>query len=430
MENTYKLCLIGGFSLVAHAGCGRGVSSTLEITHGDRERADAGGAHASMPTNDAAAPSPRPLTTPTSSPSAAGPGDPVDAPPGEPDGDRALDAGTAGASPTAPSGTVPTLTSPPTPSVPSAEPSSPSTASIHDAGTAPGSPESGPPPVSPSKPERDVGNAPPLCGPSDPFATPKPIEGLPAGSLRLRLTDDELTAYFAMLTDDSGWELAWAKRTDRDGAFGEYERLFVNTEWYEFSPSVVDGELELFAESNRTGAFHIFRFDRTSRVDNFGNAELLIGTSPLDDPINAEGGPFITPDGSALYFHATWGSNIGRLYRAQRIDDEFPTAQDMMLRVGEGGEAFPVVSRDELTLYFSSFQVGGDDNDIWMATRSASSDPATGFGNPVVITELRSAYTDVASWVSSDGCRLYFSRSGTPFTGDSVAYVAERNPSR
>lgn len=68
----------------------------------------------------------------------------------------------------------------------------------------------------------------------------------------------------------------------------------------------------------------------------------------------------------------------------------------------------PVVTPDELTLYFGSNRPGGAGNyDIYQATRPTVAD---GFGAPIALASLNTASLDAPSWISEDGCELYFTR--------------------
>jgi hypothetical protein len=84
---------------------------------------------------------------------------------------------------------------------------------------------------------------------------------------------------------------------------------------------------------------------------------------------------------------------------------------------------FPVISPDELTLYFGSSSadpVARGSSDIWMATRASVDAP---FGTPMNIAELNTTDFEYPQWISLDGCRLYFTRSGS---SGYLSYMAER----
>ena len=89
------------------------------------------------------------------------------------------------------------------------------------------------------------------------------------------------------------------------------------------------------------------------------------------------------------------------------------------------GEGSPVLTPDELTLYFASNRkdLGGTGSaDIYIATRTSTS---LKFGNIARIEELATAGEDVPTWISPDNCRLYTSYRPDQNSGTSL-YVATR----
>ena len=82
-----------------------------------------------------------------------------------------------------------------------------------------------------------------------------------------------------------------------------------------------------------------------------------------------------------------------------------------------------MVTPDELTIVFTSDRMGPGTHgglDMWIATRSST---AEDFGPPLNLHELNSPRTEGPTWISPDGCRLYFDQA-TP-TGQGV-FVASR----
>ena len=64
----------------------------------------------------------------------------------------------------------------------------------------------------------------------------------------------------------------------------------------------------------------------------------------------------------------------------------------------------PVVTPNQLTMYFGSPSTRAD-LDIWITERKALTDP---FGAPVLVDAASTQGEDFPSWISPDGCRLYF----------------------
>ena len=76
---------------------------------------------------------------------------------------------------------------------------------------------------------------------------------------------------------------------------------------------------------------------------------------------------------------------------------------------GPGVDTSPVVTADELVLYFASDRDsdGGTNLDIYVATRANKTDP---FGAPKRVAALSTDADELPGYVSADGCRLYLTR--------------------
>jgi len=142
------------------------------------------------------------------------------------------------------------------------------------------------------------------------------------------------------------------------------------------------------------------------------------------DPLVAgyqEYSPFLTPDGSPLYYSAPTTGTAGytELFLAHRnAAGGFDTPAVVAELSSPLMDDNPVLTPDLLTIFFSSNRAGGTFGGtygIWTASRAKVTDP---FGTPRVISELNSSGRDAPSWVSADGCTLYISRED----GVSVAH--------
>ena len=98
--------------------------------------------------------------------------------------------------------------------------------------------------------------------------------------------------------------------------------------------------------------------------------------SALNRP-GGDAGPFITPDGLAIYFFSARAGGVGTaqgLWMSTReaVDAPWSTPMNLGTPVNSGaGEQFPKLSDDGETLYFTSLRPGGfGDRDLWMTTRS------------------------------------------------------------
>jgi hypothetical protein len=160
----------------------------------------------------------------------------------------------------------------------------------------------------------------------------------------------------------------------------------------------------------------------------YAAVELAPGFREVADT-HADSGPYVIPSGRAIYFQTTRAGSL-KLATAEWDGNAFGNI--VILNFGAlGRQSFPVASADELTLYFAVHNGPSDavaHTDLWMAVRSSRSSPFA----LRELAELNTGAHEVPSFISEDGCRLYFDRTTrTPFawgyTGES-AYVAERQP--
>jgi hypothetical protein len=123
-----------------------------------------------------------------------------------------------------------------------------------------------------------------------------------------KLTEDELTIFFDSYGPDvvpEDLDIYMATRPDRGSPFSNITNLAqINTEWSEISPSPRPDGLELYFTSSRNGILQIFKASRESSDDSFGNVEHL---SFLDIPGGHSSHPFLSSDGSAIYFRGQPG---------------------------------------------------------------------------------------------------------------------------
>lgn len=84
----------------------------------------------------------------------------------------------------------------------------------------------------------------------------------------------------------------------------------------------------------------------------------------------------------------------------------------------------PVISGDQLTIFYEAHKDDSSSNDVFTATRAKTSDP---FSQHKVVTELSDPQAaDGPGWLSPDGCRLYFSSTRTGGSGGRDLYLASR----
>jgi hypothetical protein len=266
------------------------------------------------------------------------------------------------------------------------------------------------------------------CDLTQPFGQPQLVSGLENTAISavsvggLRLSPDLLTGYFyASGRADSfgGNDLYTAHRNSPTAPFTIVRTLGMNVNSVndEFDPAVSgDGLAIVFARApTALGSVHTL-FEATGDPSSFS-------------PANAPGPPFIAGlDDRSPYWIAS-----GALYFAT-----FTVSYDIATSMASGtvlgppsplpgsvntqySERAPVVTPNELTLYYSSDRPDGDalgSFDIWVATRPSL---AEHFSSPVNVGELNSSWLEEPTFVTADGCALYFASDRA---GSLAMYVA------
>jgi len=233
------------------------------------------------------------------------------------------------------------------------------------------------------------------------------------------LTHDELTMYFSS-TRAGSRALYLTTRPSPFVPFGPPVPVLG------LGPSNSDGraalpadELTMYFDSNRGDGNLTYYSTRSSKAGAWSAPRLVPGLSPnLEDA----GGPFIMPLGDVLYFHSTRLGHGHDIFRSERSDAGW-SAPAFVPQVDTLGtdDLHPVLSDDELTIYFTSTR-SDRAGDIWVATRRSRSDD---FDPPVSVDELNTVDVfEAPGWFSPDGCRIYFTRGYE--TGQ--IYVASRPP--
>lgn len=260
----------------------------------------------------------------------------------------------------------------------------------------------------------------PRCDPAAPFGEPAPVDGLNTelDDASARLSSDERVVTFSRSTTSGVYDLYSATREDPDGPFGMPELLTtvnsVNSDlWPTLSPS---GLLLAFETDRAATELHIYVSTRASTSDRFDTPALAVTL------FDREGQPMIATD-RALYFasdartgqglHDIWRTEIdttGAMAPPTPVPGAINTADD---------EAAPAVTLDERTMFYR--HTVGSEVDIYSASRAT---PLDGFGAPSPVDGLsKLGIEETPTWVSPDGCHLYFhSNAG----GNDDIFVAKR----
>jgi len=230
----------------------------------------------------------------------------------------------------------------------------------------------------------------------------------------LRVTEDELTAYFSQY-DAAGTtqaDLFVATRTNTTTNFSNIRALAINSADPEEFASITRDQLELiFTLRPQGGSYNIYSSTRARTLDPFVTIVKIDSVSSTSGDID----PYVAPDGRTLYFSSgrdSSGSSIYHIYSATRSSVgvfDSPIAVSALGTTDD--DRAPLISADGLALYFSSLRApSAGERDMWVSHRAT---PTDSFGAPVPVSELNTATSEQPTGISGDGCTLYFTRRNT-----------------
>jgi len=261
-----------------------------------------------------------------------------------------------------------------------------------------------------------------VCATSTPFGTPVPFPGAAVATYHSscsRLSADERWLVISLDQGDQA-DIFTATRDSRADPFRSLTLLAaLNGPSNDGCVTMTADRLTAYYQSARSGQFALWMSTRPSEADPFSTPV------PLDAlNNNSEGGPYLAAGDRALYFYS-YRDGDANLYRVDRSGAGFGPITPVSVNTTQYSEISPVVSDDELTIYFA--RDGNPANsgrwEIFMATRASVNDS---FGVPAAVEELNMEGADQApSWLSPDRCRLYFHRA-PDYNWNT--FVAERTP--
>ncbi len=277
----------------------------------------------------------------------------------------------------------------------------------------------------------DSGPTTPKCSQATAFGAPTRISGLPEGAIGVRFLPDEKTVFFSV-DKQSPSKIYRATRASKFDAFTTPTQISLSVTPGDIRPgseapsftgaTVTNDELTIFVASDYSyyyaqkdgGAYGMLR-----KVPNYAQdasvARLL--TTPL---LSEDGTSFY---GSSIFFH--FGNTFAAVVTGTTISAPTPIEFGF-----SGRNRSIVVTPDGLLAYFGSNREneagatfpGTPDYQVWTASRASRAEP---FSNPLPVVELRTVglVANDPTWISSDGCRLYFQSDRN---GSFNTYVAER----
>lgn len=250
------------------------------------------------------------------------------------------------------------------------------------------------------------------------FGAAEPITTLNSEGveLSLRLSDDELTGIVTAGEDN----LYLVKRTDVSDSFGSPTAVGgVNLAGTDTTHGILTGDgLTLFFDSDRTGGKggrDVWSAVRGDGGAAFDSPKAIAAVNDTSD----DGHPYVAARN--LYFASNRGGSGAHIFLSKSLGTTTPE-QVALASVEEKEDDYPVVSGDELEIFFASSRGGKGFKSIWVADRKSADVP---FGAPRLVTELDSDGDDRPTWLSTDGCRLYFV-SDRAAAGNFDIYVSTR----
>ena len=239
------------------------------------------------------------------------------------------------------------------------------------------------------------------------------------------LSPDELTIYFDSTRPGGlgGYDIYVATRANRTDPFSAPALLAgVNTANNERSPTVTADGLTLYATNGGGSMFDMLYATRASTTSSFSSLALVTGLGSS----GSNSASVVLPNGSAVYL-TSGRTGTYQMYRTVPAASagalEAPTMLTGTNLSAQGNNMNPVVTPDELTLYFESDRGAASMDNIWVTTRASA---AVGFAAPIELPSL-SVSTQIVTptWVSADNCVLYFTAGPA---GGYRLYVASKPP--
>jgi len=252
------------------------------------------------------------------------------------------------------------------------------------------------------------------CGAEDVFGpgTEVPIDGTYSVEAA-RFDPTQTIAYLSLCTQGdvakTSCDLYQSTYTRVTNQLSFYAKLGVNTDnIYDSYATITSDAQHLVFASERSGA--VGTFVSTANGGQFTSA-VALRLIPNEAFANE---PYLLSGGETLYLSGVraGGATSSDIYRARGGPPMFGGGSDLAQGVnGPSEEYAPVVSDDELEMFFSSDResTGMPSNmplDIFVASRKATTDA---FGTPTKLAALSTTTgIDWPVWLSPDRCDLYY----------------------
>jgi hypothetical protein len=245
---------------------------------------------------------------------------------------------------------------------------------------------------------------PPSCDLAKPFGAPTKLAELGTDVGPGALTADEKTIYFSQQG-----ALFRADRAAPWTAFGAPAAVVEFAGQSVSSVALTDDGLTMFFSDGMQPYSVVHQVERENTRDEFQSAGAKATAFQA-------GGTGLALVAGAIYIGAPGGAGGAAMQRCDLANDQCVW---MTVPANLVNYRSPAVMRDESRIYFAKFRPQtGPSTPVFDALleRLAPNVPDQTFPSPqTVVTELDEAsIPDAPLWLSTDGCRLYFRRSGSP----------------
>jgi hypothetical protein len=275
----------------------------------------------------------------------------------------------------------------------------------------------------------------PACDLTKPFGAPQLLPGAinsMHGAEYLWLSADQLTAFVSALdpAHPGRTSLFTGTRASADASFTSLSGMgtlnAVAAGGGPFSPILTNDGLTIYFGNGPFGSEHVWTATRASTTVDFSAPALVAA------PVNQDGGgtgedwpTWISPDGTTLYIVSNRAGGSGRdIWMSTRAGTGAFSVPTNVTELNSANiEQGVILTPDGLQAFLTRGPCGSAER-IYYSKRPSV---GAGFSSPVEITELNVADCESASWVTPDGCTIYFSGYSYADGGGSHSiYVATR----
>jgi len=187
-----------------------------------------------------------------------------------------------------------------------------------------------------------------------------------------------------------------------------------------------DGRFLYFASNREPGAgalgFDLYVAARSNPQGAFGAPTRI---NAVSTPA-VEAFPFVSAKGDELYWVRSNGMPAG-IRRSAIVGGAVSPTETAPVDTVQPGDQAPVLSWDGETFYFARFGPGGS-ADVHVARREPSGQRRFLSAMPLGGVINQPDRDERPAWLSSDGCRLYFTRTRPGNYSDRDFYMAQRSP--